>query len=189
MAERRKKVCDPLVSWRFICYYCGKRALRRKNGAVVSQTRQLVAFSLDDQRYALELSAVRRTERMADITPLPQAPQVVHGLLNLRGEIVPVLNVRSRFRLPAREPRVADQLLIARTARRTVALLVDEVLGPIDMPPQEVIEPEAIVPGLAYLVGVVRLADGMLFIHDLDRFLSLEEEEALDAALRERDAD
>jgi purine-binding chemotaxis protein CheW len=143
---------------------------------------QLVIFTLDNYRYAV-LSVVERAERLVEITPLPKGPEIVIGVINLRGLIVPVLNIRKRFRLPERELRLSDQLLIANTARRTVALVADEVSGTVECSAQEVIEPGEIVPGLEYVTGVIKLADGMLFIHNLDKFLSLDEEESLQAAM------
>ena len=147
----------------------------------------LITFSLDCQLYALHLSAVERAVRMVEITPLPQAPEIVLGVVNLQGRIIPALNLRKRFRLPERRAGVNDQLLVARTSRRTVTLVVDAVCGVIECPAREEIAPATIVPGLEYVTGVVKLADGMLFIHDLDEFLSLEEEEALAAAISGED--
>ncbi len=149
----------------------------------MSETNQLVAFTLDDCRYAVSLSAVDRAVRLVEVTPLPQAPQIVIGVINLRGRIVPVLNIRARFGLPQREPGLGDQLLIARTSRRTVALVVDDVRGVIECPAHEAIAADEIVSGMEYVTGVLKLEDGMLFIHDLDEFLSLEEEEELAAAI------
>ena len=144
---------------------------------------QLVVFTLDNHRYALHLAVVERAVRMVEITPLPKAPEIVSGVINLQGRIVPVLNIRKRFRLPERKTNLSDQLLIARTARRTVALVVDAVCGVSDHATQETVVAPTIVPGLEYVTGVVKLEDGMLFIHNLDRFLSLEEEEALETAI------
>lgn len=144
---------------------------------------QLVVFTLDNYHYAVQLSAVERAVRLVEITPLPKAPEIVIGVINLQGRIVPVLNMRKRFRLPEREMRLNDQLLIANTKNRTVALVVDEVCGTIERSAQEAIESGEIVPGLEYVTGVIKLADGMLFIHNLDEFLSLDEEESLKAAL------
>jgi purine-binding chemotaxis protein CheW len=144
---------------------------------------QLVVFSLDDYRYAVRLTTVERAVRAVEITPLPKGPEIVAGVINLGGVIVPVLNIRRRFRLPEQELKPGDQFLIALTAKRTVALVVDEVCGTVECSPREMIETEKIVPGLEYVTGVVKLEDGMLFIHDLDRFLSLEEEKTLDAAI------
>ena len=120
---------------------------------------------------------------MVEITPLPKAPEIVLGAINLAGRIVPVLNIRKRFHLHERKPGLGDQLLIARTPGRTVALAVDAVDSVIQHSPDEVVAPPTIVPGLEYLAGVAKLADGMLFIHDLARFLSLEEEQALATAI------
>ena len=148
----------------------------------------LVVFALDNQHYALHLPAVEKTIRMVAITPLPQAPAIVIGVINLHGLVIPVLNIRRRFRLPERGARLSDQLIIARTAQRTVALAVDEVRGIIDNAAHQVVEPAAIVPGIEHLEGVVKMADGMIFIHDLDRFLSLDEEQALEAAITRNEA-
>ena len=148
----------------------------------MNSSRHLVVFTLDDQRYALRLAAVERTVRLVEITPLPKAPAVVLGVITVQGRVVPVLDVRRRFRLPPRELQLSDQMLIARTRRRTVVLIADAVSGVIEPPAEEITLPEAILPGLEHVAGVTRLDDGLIFIHDLDGFLSLEEEQALDAA-------
>jgi purine-binding chemotaxis protein CheW len=153
----------------------------------VTASNPLVVFVLDDQRYALHLSAVERTIRMVAITPLPRAPEIVTGVINVQGRVVPVLNIRRRFRLPERGAGLGDQLLIARAGQRTVALVVDDVRGIIDGAEHQPVAPDAIVPGLEHVTGVVKLDDGMLLIHDLDRFLSLDEERELAAALARED--
>jgi len=144
---------------------------------------QLVVFVLDDGAYALRLAAVERVGRMASVTPLPKAPEVVMGIVNVRGRIVPVFNIRQRFRLPAREIAVTDQLIIVRTARRAAAVVADAVTGVREYSDEAVVKAERILPGLEYVEGVVKLADGLVIIHDLDKFLSLEEEESLNSAL------
>jgi purine-binding chemotaxis protein CheW len=145
--------------------------------------RHIVVFVLDEQRYALPLDVTERTVRMVAVTPLPQAPEVVLGVINVQGTVLPVLDMRARFRLPRRPPGPDDQLLIARTARRTVALAVDSVIAVIETQEERTVEPQAILPALEYVAGVVMLDDGMVFIHDLDSFLSLDEAEALEAAI------
>lgn len=122
---------------------------------------------------------------MVEITPLPQAPQIVLGVINCQGKVIPALNVRRRFRLPEREPGLGDQLIIARAAGRVVALVADTV-SDVVTPPSEVMDAaDTILPRMEYVEGVVKFADGMIFIHDLDTFLSLEDEQALDAALED----
>jgi purine-binding chemotaxis protein CheW len=132
----------------------------------------------------LQLAAVERVVRMVEVTPLPKAPQIVLGVINAQGRIIPVVDIRRRFRLPERDIRLSDHLLIARTARRTVALALDAVTGIVERSAQAVITAEEILPGLEYVEGVMKLGDGLILIHDLDTLLSLEEEQTLDAALQ-----
>ena len=146
---------------------------------------QLVVFCLDEQRYGLPLAVVERIVRAAELTPLPQAPAVVLGALDVDGQVLPVLNVRSRLRLPEREISPAHQFLIGQTRRRTVVLVIDEAQGVIEVPDVDVVDAADIVPGLDQIRGVVKLSDGLLLIHDLEKFLSLDEESALDEALNE----
>jgi purine-binding chemotaxis protein CheW len=144
----------------------------------------LLVFSLDGQRYALRLGVVEHIERSAEITPLPNAPEVVLGVLNVRGEIIPVVNIRRRFRLPERELRLGDHLILAQTRARRVGLLADSVEGVADQPEASVIEARRIVPGLEHVEGVAKLQDGIVLIHDLDKFLSMGEEQHLQRALK-----
>jgi purine-binding chemotaxis protein CheW len=146
----------------------------------------LVPFLLDDQRYALHLGVVERVIPAVEITPLPKAPEIVLGLINIRGKIIPTLNMRRRFRLPERETELKDHFIIANTSKRTLAIPADMVSGVIQVSDEEITEAMDILPGLEYVEGVVRLKEGLLLIHDLERFLSLEEETILDEALSDR---
>jgi purine-binding chemotaxis protein CheW len=145
---------------------------------------QLMAFRLDAQGYALYLSVVEKVVRAAEITPLPKAPEIVLGIVNWQGRVIPVVNMRARFGLTAREIDLADRFIFARTGKRVVALIADSVDGVIFRSREEVVSPEHIAPGITYIDGVAKLEDGLLLIHDLDKFLSLEEKNALDCALK-----
>jgi len=153
------------------------------DGATLSARAKIVVFSLDAQSYGLPLSAVDRVVGMVEITPLPKAPDIVLGVVNVLGQVIPVLNLRRRFGLPERDIALADQLVIARTARRPVALAADAVAGVLEYSAQQAVGARDIVPGIEYVEGVVKLADGLVLIHDLDKFLSLEEETALNRAI------
>jgi purine-binding chemotaxis protein CheW len=148
-----------------------------------SNSPQLVVFCLEEQRYALRLCAVEQIVRMVEITPLPKAPEIILGIVNIRGRIVPVFHIRKRFHLSERDIGLSDHLIVARTARRTVALAADAVIGVLARADEEMAAPERIFPGLEYVEGVVKLDDGLVFIHDLDTFLSLEEEKTMEQAL------
>ncbi|GGA41655.1 hypothetical protein GCM10010981_33330 [Dyella nitratireducens] len=142
-----------------------------------------VVFLLDEKRYALYLTAVERVVHAVYVTPLAKAPDIVLGIVSLQGRIVPVFNVRRRFHLLEREARLADQIIFARTRRRTVALWVDTVTGVIECDKSNVTHADDVLPATAYVQGVIQLDDGLVLVHDLDAFLSLDEEKSLDGAL------
>jgi purine-binding chemotaxis protein CheW len=122
-----------------------------------------------------------------EITPLPGAPDIVLGAINVEGDIVPVLNIRRRLRLPPQEIRVSDHILIAQVPGRAVALVIDEADDVIEREQSAVIGSDVIVPGLEHIQGIVKLDGGLVLIHDLDKFLSLNEARALDEAIERAD--
>jgi len=101
----------------------------------------------------------------------------------VRGAVAPVLDVRARFRLPARPVRLSDHLVLAEGAGRLVALRVDRAVGTEEVPPEAVTMSGANDPAMAHLAGVVTLDDGLVLVHDLDAFLSQAEADALARAL------
>ena len=143
---------------------------------------QLVAFILGEQRYALPLATVQRVTRMVEVTPLPKAPDVVLGVIDLQGDIIPVMSMRKRFGMVEPETSLNDQLIVADAGTRRVALVVNSVAGVVEQT-GEVTESEKILPSAQYVEGMARLEGGILFIHDLDRFLSKKEERQLDGLL------
>jgi purine-binding chemotaxis protein CheW len=143
----------------------------------------MVVFALDEPRYALLLSAVEKVVRAVEITPLPKAPEIVVGVINAQGRILPVLDIRKRFRLPAREMKPDDRFIIARTSRRQVALVVDSVVGVHKLAEREMVSAKEALPFAQYLKGVAKVENNLVLIHDLDQFLSLDEERVLDTAL------
>lgn len=151
--------------------------------AVMGKLDQLLVFALDDQRCALYLSVVDRVVRVVEITPLPNVPDIVLGVVNVQGGVIPVINVRKRFGLPPRDIALTDQLVITHTARRPVALVVDTVTDIVECTERERVVAKSILPELEYVQGVAKLKGGLILIYNLEQFLSLEEEESLDQAM------
>lgn len=144
---------------------------------------RFVQFSLDAGRYALSLDVVERVVPAMELTPLPNAPDIVLGVFNLRGRIVPVMNTRRRFDLQEREIQVSDHFIVAKVSGRTVALVADCTWGIIEQAPDEIINTDAFLPELPYVRGAIRLQDGIVLIHDLAQFLSLDEARRLDSVM------
>jgi purine-binding chemotaxis protein CheW len=154
----------------------------------LSEMNQMVVFRLGQQRYALMLNAVERIVRAVEVMPLPKAPAIVLGVINVEGRILPVLNVRERFGLPDKEITPTNQFLIARTERRPVVLVIDEAEGIVERSSAEIIGPSRIVPGLEQIRGVIKLEDGLALICDLEKFLTLDEADVLEEAMNKEAA-
>lgn len=153
----------------------------------MSQQHHLVVFSLEGQRYALPLSAVDRVIHAVELVHLPKAPEVVLGLINVQGQVIPVLDLRKTFRLPDKDMELSDHLIIAHTSRRKLALVVNAVHGVIERSEPEVVDAERIFPGIEHIGGVMKLEDDIILIHDLEKSLTLEEERGLAEAMTEKD--
>jgi purine-binding chemotaxis protein CheW len=152
----------------------------------VGQSVQWVVFCLDTGRYALPLSAVERIVRAAFVTPLPLAPEVVLGAIDVQGQVLPVFNLRRRFQLPERTIGPADHFLIARTTRGAVVLAIDSAQGLLDRPATPMIDARSVGPNLAHISGVIQLEDGLVLIQELEHFLSPDEARTLDEAMHAR---
>lgn len=120
-----------------------------------------------------------------ELTPLPNAPAIVMGIFNLRGLIVPVMNLRRRLALPERELQLDDKFIVAQSAGRTVALVVDDTNGLVEASTDEIVPTGDFLSALPHVAGVIRLKSGIALIHDLAQFLSLDETRQLDCALGE----
>jgi chemotaxis signal transduction protein len=146
---------------------------------------QLVVFTLAGQSYALPLAAVERVLPMVAWAPLPQAPAVALGVINVHGRIIAVCDIRQRFGLPVRAYGLTDHLLVVRTRHHALALPVDQVAGVQEVNRDAIAPPAAVLPHLGHIAGLVSLPTGILLIQDLDVFLALDEEQQLTRALEE----
>lgn len=142
---------------------------------------ECVVFELAGWRYGIDASSVVELLRAVTIVPLPKAPAIVEGVINLRGKVLPVLDIRARFNLPARSAALSDRLIIVSIGDRLVALRVDSVLHLARISEAEIDDVRRAVPGAAYVAGVAKLPDGLTLIHDPETFLSRAESEALAA--------
>lgn len=142
----------------------------------------LLTFELEGERCALLAADVVEVQRAVAIARLPHAPAIVEGVIDLRGAVVPVLDVRARFGLPPRPVSVSDHLIVTRVPR-PAAIRVDRALDLVPVAADAIEDARAAVPGTAHTAGVAKLADGLVVIHDLRAFLTEDEERDLDGAL------
>lgn len=140
----------------------------------------LAVFRLAEQRYALRLDAVERVIRAVAVTPVPETPAFVLGLVNLAGQLLPVCSLRRCLGLPDRPIRPEDQFVIVRTSRFTLALVVDEVqdLSVVNATQTVAVE-EALPEGECRVHGLVKINGEIVLIYDLEKLFSQEDQERI----------
>jgi purine-binding chemotaxis protein CheW len=145
-------------------------------GIAMNGWNQLVVFVLDDQQYALNLACVERIVRAVEVTHLPEAPATIHGVINVEGRIIPVLNSRRLLGLPDREIDLQDVLIIVTEADRTVAVVGDEVRPVLELPEERIAAAENVMAGDGYVQGVTTDTNGMVIILTIENILAHSEQ-------------
>ena len=143
---------------------------------------QLVTFHVGAEEFGVNILEVREINRMMDITRVPHAPEFVEGVINLRGQVIPVVDVRSRFGLAAGERDKSTRIVVVELPGKVVGFLVDSVSEVLRVPGALVEAPPAIAGGVdsEYIRGVVKLEDRLLILLDLQKLLSHGESRELD---------
>jgi purine-binding chemotaxis protein CheW len=142
---------------------------------------QLVVFKLGEESYGVNIEAVNTIIRLPDITAVPHAPDYVKGVINLRGLIVPVISLRTRFGLPESAATKATRVVVVENEGMQVGMIVDAVSETMSLP-QASIEPlSPLVQSVDawYLRGVGKVEDRLIILLSLDKVLSLQEAAAL----------
>ena len=144
----------------------------------------VLIFELEGHRYGLHAMDIREVTRAAAPTRLAQAPSIVEGLINLRGEVAVVLDLRARFDLPRRRLSPSDVFLVCRIHTRLIALRVDAVHELRQFEAAALLPAQRVSHGALHLAGVFTLPDGLILLGDLSSFLSQAESDALSEAMR-----
>jgi purine-binding chemotaxis protein CheW len=145
---------------------------------------QLVTFRIGEEEFGVNILQVQEIIRMLDITKVPKAPDFVEGVINLRGKVIPIIDLRKRFGLPARERDKMSRIIVVEIGTTVVGFIVDAVSEVLRLPASTVEPPPPVVAGLdaEYISGVGKLDDRLLIMLDMDRLLSRDEKTALGAA-------
>jgi purine-binding chemotaxis protein CheW len=133
----------------------------------------LIAFQLDREEYGVAVSSVREVSRVTDITRVPHAPEHIRGVMNLRGRILPVLELRTRVGHPPLVPGPKARVVVAEVHGRVIGLLVDAVAQVLKVPSDRVVPPpdDARAAAADYLTGVAQLDQRLIILLDLERML------------------
>lgn len=138
---------------------------------------QLVTFMLQDERYGINVMQVQEVLRVSEIAPVPGAPAYVLGIINLRGNVVTVIDTRSRFGLPSTEIDDASRIVIIECEKQVVGILVDRVAEVVELRMSEIDTAPNVgnEESSRYIQGVATRNDDLLIVVDLNKLLSNEE--------------
>ncbi|HEX7057966.1 MAG TPA: chemotaxis protein CheW [Bacilli bacterium] len=127
---------------------------------------KVIVFKLGEEEYGVEVENVRTIERMMPLTRVPKTPKFVKGVINLRGVVVPVIDLRERFGLAPSEPTNNTRLIIVAVGNIEVGLIVDSANDVVDLDADKIADPPEVVGGIKakYLRGVARIGDERLLV-------------------------
>jgi purine-binding chemotaxis protein CheW len=139
---------------------------------------QLVVFELAGENYGIDISAVEGIIKMQPITKMPQAPMFVEGIINLRGVVVPVIDLRKRFGMTTLEHTSDTRIVNVFMGKAKIGMIVDGVSEVLRIP-EEAIEPTPPMistVNTSYIRGIAKLDNRLVTLLDLDKILSAEEQ-------------
>lgn len=141
---------------------------KARAAAEADEERTFVAFRLGAEEFGLPVGSVREVLRVGEVTRVPQAPAHIRGVMNVRGSILPVVEIRTRIGLPPLDPGPAARVVVLEVGERALGLLVDRVtrvakvrVSEIEPPPPEVVSART-----DYVVGVAKRPEGLLILLD-----------------------
>jgi len=143
---------------------------------------QLVSFKLREEEFAVDILQVQEIIRLQEITNVPNAPAFVEGVINLRGRVIPIIDLRKRFALESVDHSKSTRIIVVMIDNVNVGLIVDEVSEVLRIPEDTVEPPPPIVAGIEsdYIKGVGKLEDRLLILLDLGKILSQREKSSLE---------
>lgn len=139
---------------------------------------ELVGFRLEGEEFGVPIRKVREIIRMQEVTRVPHAPDFVEGVVNLRGQIVPIVDLRRRLGMSPKESDRDTRIVIVEFDGELVGFVVDSVTEVLRVPEDRIEPPPDMVAEQDYIEGVGKLEDRLLIILDLCKVLSGEEGDA-----------
>ncbi len=150
-------------------------------GSYTDEIFQLVTFQLGNEEFAVNILNIQGINRMVQITQIPNAPEFVEGIINLRGKVIPIVDLRKRLGMDDRDYDNATRFIVVEFSHRVIGFIVDSVHEVLRIN-KNIIEPAPqMVAGIDadYITGVAKLEDRLLIMLDLEKVLTFEQKEVL----------
>ncbi len=154
--------------------------LEKTDRAISGQTEellQLVSFNIGSEEFGVDILKVQEINRMVEITRVPQAPHYVEGVINLRGKVIPIVDLRKRFNLEVKEYDKNTRIVVVDINGSIMGMVVDSVSEVLRLPSNTIEPPPEIVANInsEYIKGVAKLEDRLLIFLDLSKVIDANE--------------
>jgi purine-binding chemotaxis protein CheW len=151
------------------------------------KTLQVVSFALGSEEYGVDIAQVQEINRMVTVTHVPQAAQFMEGVINLRGRLIPIIDLRTRFGMERAERTKNTRIVVTEIGSKRLGMVVDSVSEVLRIPVEQIEDAPDLVAGVdsEYIRGVGKLDDRLIILLDLGRVISADEKselQKLDAA-------
>jgi purine-binding chemotaxis protein CheW len=146
---------------------------------------QIVGFRIGDETYGVRISAVREIVRVPAITAVPNAPDYIEGVINLRGKIIPVMDLRKRFGIKNVEPNKKNRILVVELENKVLGLIVNSASEVLKIPPSDIEMPNTMFQEgeVSYVTGVGKLKGRLVILLDIGKLLQRGELRRLEQAV------
>ena len=140
-----------------------------------------MVFDLSTEAYGVDIGAVREIIRLQDITKVPRTPEFVEGVINLRGKVIPVVDLRKRFGLPAEEESKENRIVVVDIGAQDIGVIVDAVTEVLRIATESVEPPASVIitADSEYLLGIAKLDSRLIILLDLEQVLTEAEHNSL----------
>jgi purine-binding chemotaxis protein CheW len=143
----------------------------------MGEEKKVIVFALGQEEYGVEVEKVRTIERMVPLTRVPKTPSFIKGVINLRGVVVPILDLRARFGLETKEYNDQTRIIIVSSEDIEVGMIVDSASDVLDIDTDAIENPPEIVGGIKskYLHGIAKVSERLLVLLNLEQVLDKQE--------------
>ena len=146
-----------------------------KEASTSKETKQYIAFTVGDEKYGLDLMEIRSIERLSPITRVPKSKDFVLGVINLRGDILPVIDARKVIGIPSKAHDEQTRIIIAKYQDCSIGILVDNVINILEVSDDQIQGRDEVFEDKdqELVAGLIRIESDIVLILDLEKILSL----------------
>jgi len=141
---------------------------------------KIVAFTILGKEYALEIKNVIRVIRMQEITPIPQTPDFIEGVILWHGKVMPLISLRKKFGFESQGANKLNRIILTKVDNHPMGIMVDQITAVLNLEAANLEPPGALIGEANYLIGVGKIGERLILLTDVEKLLSLKERSTIE---------